>query len=66
MADENLVRWWPLLIKQVQQDIEFATDRPFSPLLDRERVIRAMEDVPAAYATALHILKGPPYAVPAD
>jgi hypothetical protein len=63
---ENLLTRCPLLTRQVQRDIEFATDHPFSPLLALERVVRAMEEVPAAYADALRILKGPPYTPPAD
>jgi hypothetical protein len=56
----NLMGLWPKLPKLVQRDIELLTDRPFPYclLLDLERVISEMEEVPAAYATTLLVLKG--------
>jgi hypothetical protein len=55
----NLLGLWSKLPKLVQRDIELLTDRPFPVCLlsDIERVISEMEEVPAAYATALLALK---------
>jgi hypothetical protein len=63
---ENLLTRWREIDRQIEQDIEIAMGRRFSPFLNLEHVIRAMEEVPAAYATALHILKSPPPPPPAD
>jgi hypothetical protein len=55
----NLLRLWPDLPKQVQQDIVWLTDLPAPDCLlsNLERVIREMEEAPGAFGPSLLVLK---------
>jgi len=66
MTKTNLLPWLPLLDEWDELDIARVMDRPFSPLLNRQSVIREMEEVPAAFVTTLDKLKGPRYTLPVD
>jgi hypothetical protein len=59
MAKKNMMLLYPQLPSWVQRDIQLVTDSslPKCLLFNLEDVIRLMEEVPAAFADSLQILK---------